>query len=69
MLVQWTGVLVGDMHNEKITKTQLAQELGITREQVSAVLNGHCEPKGAETRYRAAFDRIVARKRSVMTTE
>ena len=45
---EWTGNLVGLMHNEKITNIQLAEKLGVTDRYVSMVLNGHREPDGAE---------------------
>jgi predicted transcriptional regulator len=60
MLAQWIADLVGKMHKFKITKTRLAEELGVTREYVSMVLNGHREPAGAEMKFREAVDGIVA---------
>ena len=65
MLAQWTGDLVGQMHKHKVTKTQLAEEMDVTREYVSMVLNGHREPVGAEEKFTAALNRIIARKSSV----
>lgn len=61
MLAQWTGDLVGQMHKSKVSKTQLAEEMGVTREYVSMVLNGHREPVDAEKKFRAALARIIAR--------
>lgn len=60
---KWTGNLVGLLHDNKISKTQLAEELGVTREYVSMVLNGHREPEGAEGKFTAALNRIIERKR------
>lgn len=60
MLAQWIADLVGKMHKFKITKTRLAEELGVTREYVSMVLNGHREPAGAKDKFRRAVDEIVA---------
>ena len=48
MLAQWIADLVGKMHKSRITKTRLAEELGVTREYVSMVLNGHQEPAGVK---------------------
>jgi len=62
MLAQWLGDVVGQMHNYKISKTQLAEELGVSREYVSMVLNGHREPAGAEQKFRGAVVRIIERK-------
>lgn len=60
MLAQWTADVVGQMHKWKITMKQLADHLGVSREYVSMVLNGHREPAGAEVKFRAAVDTLVA---------
>lgn len=59
---KWTGNLVGLMHDNKITKTMLAVELGVTREYVSMILNGHREPDGASGRFREAVNSLIARQ-------
>ena len=64
MLAQWIGALVGRMHNNKISKTQLAEHLGVTREYVSMVLNGHRTPEGAEEKFTAALNQIIEHKNS-----
>ena len=64
----WTGNLVGLLHNNKISKTQLADELGVTREYVSMVLNGHREPEKAEEKFTAAVNRIIERKNASDTS-
>ena len=56
----WTGDLVGLMHVHKISKKQLADHIGVTREYVSLVLNGHREPKGAEEQFKAAVNEIIS---------
>lgn len=58
---KWTGRLVGLMHDHKISKTQLAEELGMTREYVSMVLNEHRSPDGAEDRFTAAVNALIAK--------
>ena len=60
MLAQWICDLVGQMHKWKISKKELAEELGVTPEYVSMILNGHREPAGAEVKFRAAVDALVA---------
>ena len=56
----WTGNLVGLMHVHKISKKQLADHIGVTREYVSLVLNGHREPKGAEEQFKTAVNEIIS---------
>ena len=62
MLAQWIGELVGQMHNNKISKSQLAEHMGVSREYVSMILNGHRDPAGAESKFRNAVSEIIARK-------
>ena len=57
---EWTGDLVGLMHNHRITFAQLAEKLGVTNRYVSMVINGHREPAGAEQRFRAAVEELIA---------
>lgn len=57
---KWTGDLVGLMHDNKITFTQLALALGVTNRYVSMVLNGHREPAGAEERFRSAVEVLIS---------
>ena len=61
----WTGDLVGLMHDNKISKSLLADKLGVTREYVSMVLNGHREPAGAEQRFREAVNDLIAEATTV----
>ena len=56
---EWTGDLVGLMHNNKITYARLAEQLGVTNRYVSMVLNGHRDPPGAEDRFRTAVRQII----------
>lgn len=58
----WTGDLVGLMHDNKISKTDLAVELGVTREYVSMILNGHREPAGAKERLKSAVEKIISQR-------
>lgn len=59
MLAQWIADLVGQMHKYKISKKRLAQQLGVTPEYVSMVLNGHRNPVGAEEKFRRAVEEII----------
>lgn len=65
MLAQWTADVVGQMHKWKITMKQLADYLGVSREYVSMVLNGHREPAGAEVKFRAAVDALIEQLQNV----
>ena len=58
---KWTGNLVGLMHDHKISQAKLAEELGVTREYVSMILNEHRDPPGAEDRFTEAFMNIINR--------
>lgn len=62
MPAQWTGDLVGKMHNNGVAKVELANKLGVTKAWVSMVLNGHRSPKDAEQRFNAALDELIREK-------
>ena len=62
MPAQWTGNLVGRMHNAGISKKELAAFRGKHEKYLSQVLNGHREPKRAEQEYNAALDELIAEK-------
>lgn len=62
MPAQWTGNLVGRMHNAGISKKELAAFMGKHEKYLSQVLNGHREPKRAEQEYNAALDKLIAEK-------
>lgn len=64
MLAQWIGVFVGKMHQHRVTNTQLAQEMGVTREYLSMILNGHREPNGIEQRMNNALDNLVKKQKT-----
>lgn len=59
MPAQWTGDLVGQMHKHKISKSLLAEHMGLSREYVSMVLNGHRDPAGAEQKFRTALAELI----------
>lgn len=59
---EWTGHLVGKMHNERIAYRDLANELGVTRPYVSMILNGKRSPVGIRRRMEEAVDRLVERR-------
>lgn len=63
MLAQWIGDFVGRMHRNRVTITQLGQEMGVTREYLSMILNGHREPDGIEKRMNDALDSLIEKQK------
>ena len=61
---KWTGILVGKMHNAGVTCTEIAQQLGVTKEYVSMILNGKRTPPMAKERLNAAFTAILERRKA-----
>jgi transcriptional regulator with XRE-family HTH domain len=59
MLAQWIGDFVGRMHRHRVKITQIAQEMGVTREYLSMILNGHREPLGIAERMNEALDNVI----------
>ena len=59
MLAQWIGDFVGRMHRHRVTITQISKEMGVTREYLSMILNGHREPPGIEKRMNEALDSVI----------
>jgi transcriptional regulator with XRE-family HTH domain len=55
---EWTGRLIGDMHNAGVSRAEIARELGVSTAYVTMVLNGIRTPEGAEKKLRAAFERV-----------
>lgn len=55
---EWTGRLIGDMHNAGVSRAEVARELGLSTAYVTMVLNGIRTPEGAEEKLRAAFERV-----------
>ncbi len=55
MRAQWTGEIIGEMHLMGVTAKQLAAVVGWHPKYLSAVLNGHKTPKGAEQKLRNAL--------------
>ncbi len=61
MPAKWTAELLGEMHLAGVTAKQLASAVGWHEKYLSAVMNGHKEPKGAEEKLKSALQKIVAR--------
>ena len=58
----WTGLLVGKMHNKKITYGMLASSVGENVRYVPVELNDARKPANAEERFTAALDELIAEK-------
>lgn len=56
---QWIANVVGKMHINKITQTELAKKMGVTNDYIWMILNGKKTPKNAETRIMSAIDEII----------
>ncbi len=63
----WTGEVVGKMHNNKISNSEMAEELNLTPQYVSMVLNGAKNPSNAKERFTAAVDAIIKRRKEIAT--
>lgn len=63
---KWSGNLIGRMHNERITRKDLADEMNVSKAYVTMILNGERNPPGARERLEAAFE-SVKRKRKAIT--
>ena len=62
MPAQWTGVVVGKIHNNQLTAKELAKEIGWNDKYLSQVLNSENPPKDAEQKVNDALNRIIERK-------
>lgn len=65
MPAQWTGEVLGEMHLNDISAQELAEKIGIHPKYLSAIMNGHREPKGAEEKVRAALDELIQEKKEI----
>lgn len=62
MLAQWMEAFFGKKRAYKIKDAEIAAEVGWHPKYLSAVLNGHRSPQGAEEKLTSALDRIIERK-------
>lgn len=58
MPAQWTGQLIGEIHNAGFTIKQIAVEAGLNDKYVSQVLNSDTESPKAKQKLRAALARL-----------
>lgn len=64
MAEEWTGRIVGMLHTHRVKQAELAEEMGLTAQYVSMVLNGKKSPKGIDERMETAIQAIVDRRNS-----
>lgn len=62
MAEEWTGRIVGMLHTHRVKQAELAEEMGVTAQYVSMVLNGKKSPKGIDERMETAIQAIVDRR-------
>lgn len=63
MKPEWTGNLIGHMHNSHVTAAELATQLGVTKAYVSMVLNGVRTPSDAQEKFQKAYEAILTGQR------
>ena len=64
MPAQWTGRIVGELHNNRITLKELAKEVGWNDKYLSQVINSENPPKDSEQKLTDALDRLLNKKES-----
>lgn len=62
MPAQWTGRIVGELHNNKLTLKQLAVEVGWNDKYLSQVINSEDPPKKAEEKLDGALLRLLNKR-------
>lgn len=55
---QWTGELIGEIHNAGLKIKDVAAEANLNPKYVSQLLHGKCESKIAEVKLRDALNRL-----------
>jgi YesN/AraC family two-component response regulator len=65
MPAQWTGRIVGELHNNKLTLKELAKEVNWNDKYLSQVINSENPPKGAEQKLSDALDRLIEKQKEV----
>lgn len=63
MAEQWTADIVAKLHLFGITRRELADELGVTAQYVTMVLNGKKSSAGMEERMASAINSIAERRK------
>ena len=64
MPAQWTGRIVGELHNNRITLKELAKEVCWNDKYLSQVINADNPPKDSERKLTDALNRLIEKKDS-----
>lgn len=56
----WTGELIGKMHNEGVTRKELAMRVGITQGYLSMLLRSKRGKRGQREMLEKAFEEILS---------
>lgn len=60
---EWTGDLIGKMHNNRVTYDDVAKEMGVTKCYVSMILNGRRKPPDIQRRMEDAVSAAIRRRK------
>lgn len=63
MPAQWTGRIVGELHNNKLTLKELAKEVNWNDKYLSQVINSENPPKGSEQKLTEAMNRLIEKQK------
>ncbi|MBQ9348878.1 MAG: hypothetical protein IJT94_16320 [Oscillibacter sp.] len=66
MPAQWTGVLIGEIHNAGLTIKEVAREARLNQRYVSQVLNSECGSQKARIKLESALGRLRGSKQSTV---
>lgn len=61
---KWTGDLIGRMHNARVTRQDIATELGVSKAYVCMLLNGQRTSPTAKKRLNDAFEAVKKAKKA-----
>lgn len=64
MIAQWTGELIGKIHNSGFKIKDVAAEANLNSKYVSQLLHGKCVSSKAEGKLNAALDRLIEKRES-----
>lgn len=62
---KWTGVLIGEMHNNGIKQKELADELGITNAYAGMILRGERKPPNIKQRMEEALKNLISERKNI----